>query len=244
MKKTLAIVLAMALLCIMSVGGTLSYFTDMDGDANTMVVGKVLIDQLERKRDGSTFDESAIKLLPVTNTTTTSVNGYMLLDTKYNAVDKFVTVQNTGTEAAYVRTLFAFEMLKTTNAGGSDEWVDPVATNQVVLNTNIELKPTGIKFAKDDIMYVVYVATYSDPVAAGKVSNPSLLQVYLAHKVDNSFYESISADGKYDILVLSQAVQYKGFEERTAEAALDEAFCVLTAANATEVATWFANVNN
>ena len=66
MKKTLAFILAVALLCIMAVGTTLTYFTDTDFDKNTMTVGKVEIIQNETDRTGAALDADSLKLYPVT----------------------------------------------------------------------------------------------------------------------------------------------------------------------------------
>ena len=58
MKKILAIALVIALLSIMAIGTTLSYFKDSAFDQNTMTVGTVTIKQNE------VFDEESAALRP------------------------------------------------------------------------------------------------------------------------------------------------------------------------------------
>lgn len=236
MKKILAIVVAMAMICILAVGSTMSYLTYTDYDVNTMAVGNVQIRQLEQNRDGSAPSE--LKLLPVVEVTDTGkyLETYALLNHK-NVVDKIVTVENIGSEAAYVRTVFAFEMMR---VGG--EWISPIGM-QVKLNENGK-----ITFGTDSVViyknadgvfsvnsadatsaYVIGVYTYAQALAKDTVSEPSLLQVYLDASTGNEFFEAVGAD--YDIVVLSQAVQATGFADSTA---LDTAFGEVTAANAAE----------
>lgn len=250
MKKTLAIILAMALLCIMAVGTTLSYFTDEDFDQNTMTVGKVEIEQIEQKRNENgalvnlAADDDGVtslgRLYPYTGRA--AVEGWF--STANNAVDKIVTVKNTGSEAAYVRTVFAFEMMKKVTKGANDEdiitWENPIA-DEIVLNHN-GINMTTVEIVKEDTHYIVGYYIYNDVLAANTTTTtPSLKQVYLDSEVGNDFSDAIG--GEYEILVLSQAVQTQGFAEAggktAAEVALDTAFGAITAENATEIAKWF-----
>ena len=50
MKKTIALLLTVALTAAVAIGGTLAYLSDEDEDVNVMTLGKVLIDQLEYER--------------------------------------------------------------------------------------------------------------------------------------------------------------------------------------------------
>lgn len=237
MKKTMMILLALSLACIVAVGSTMSYLTYTDADVNTMVVGNVKISQLEQKRENGALVDFVddVKLLPVTDVTANSfeINGkeYQLLNTEYNAVDKIVTVKNEGTEDAYVRTLIAFEMLK----GEDDTWKNPLTDGNLKMNAP-NVTETGVTFEKNGTWYALYVCTYSAPLTSGQTTAPSLLQVYLSSKEKGEFYEGVGE--KYDILTLSQAVQAAGFTAG-AEAALNEAFGAIDAANA---ATWFGGI--
>ena len=219
MKKVLAIILAIALLCIIAVGTTLSYFTDTDYDTNTMTVGKVDIIQ---KINGNVDGLAEVKMYPVT------INAD---DTLNNVVDLAVTVTMANdSENAYVRTVFAFEMM---NVNGT--WVNPLdnADNkaEVHLNVNGQMSWPGIEFEKNGTRYVVGVFTYGE-MEKNTTTSTGLKQIYLASHVGNEFSDAVG--GVYDILVLSQAVQAQGFT--SADAALTAAFGEVNAAN---VATWF-----
>lgn len=101
-KKITAIVLCVAMLAIAIAGGTLAYFTDTDEATNTFTSGNVQIEQYEKDRNGNAFVQDQ-KLMPIVDDKK-DVNGYHLGG---NYIDKIVTVENTGTEAAYVRTFLA-----------------------------------------------------------------------------------------------------------------------------------------
>lgn len=142
-----------------------------------------------------------------------------------NVQDKFVFVKNTGISEAYVRTWFAFEQGSV--AGGDFENV--IATSGNTNHWKWETVATDVEI--DGNKYVVACATYLGPksnptgiLAAGKVTYPSLLQVYMKPEATNEDCEAIDGNnnGRYDILVFSQAVQTKGFDD--AKTALDTAF--------------------
>lgn len=240
MKKTLAMVLALALLCVLAVNSTLSYFTDTAAAANTMTVGKVDIEQIEQKHDenGALVNLAANadgvtslgRLYPYTGGA--AVDGWF--STANNAMDKIVTVKNTGSEAAYVRTLFAFEAVN---------GADPIATS--IIQANFSGPSVGALKAETTtpikvkgVQYFVYSFTYDAALASGATSAASLKQFYLDSSVGNGFADAIG--GSYEILVISQAVQTQGFAaaggKTAAQVALDTAFGEVNAANA---ATWF-----
>lgn len=232
MKKTMMILLALSLTCIVAVGSTMSYLTYTDADVNTMTVGNVKITQMEQKRENGTLVDfvNNVRLLPVTSTAeeTVEINGanYHLLNTQNNAVDKIVTVKNEGTEDAFVRTLIAFELM--------GDGTNPLAPEQHLRMVANNLVATDVVFAKGETQYIVYVC-YME-LEAGATSAPSLLQVYLTAKEEGDFYNGVGAS--YEILALSQAVQATGFTNG-AEAALNEAFGEIDEANA---ATWFGGI--
>ena len=214
MKKTLAIISAIALLCVMAVGTTLSYFTDEDGDVNTMTVGKVGITQ---KINGQENGAVSAQMFPVTKNDDGTLN---------NVVNIAVTVtMDTSSQNAYVRTVFAFEMKKV-----GDEWVNPIGTDVILVQDGVTIE-NDVTFVKNGVQYVVGVYSYGE-LEAGDTTTPSLKQVYLDSEVGNEFSDAV--DGKYDILVLSQAVQKQGFAD--AETALNTAFGEV---NGTNAADWF-----
>ncbi len=155
-------------------------------------------------------------------------------DSVKNVQDKFVFVKNTGNTDAYVRTIFAFEAGTMT--------VRDVAEDHK-LHTNINDNHwTAIEWVNDyvtvdGVRYVVGSVVYKGPtsnptgiLAPGKISYPSLLQVFLDPTTTNEDCASFGAE--YDILVLSQAVQAAGFDNATE--ALNEAYGVVDADNAAE----------
>lgn len=234
MKKVLAVVLVIALLCILAVSSTLSYFTDTDGNLNTMTVGEVDINQTI---NGNEAGVTSTKLFPVVPTSNGGMN---------NVVDINITVTvDSSSEDAYVRTIFAFEMMKVDNA-----WVNPlaVAENEVteihyVTASGVTIAFPGVVIYKDSTgyttdatnataAYVIGVATASNKLT-GTATFASLTQVYLDSEVGNEF--STAVGGSYEILVVSQAVQAQGF----ANAADAFAAAFPYGENNTNVAGWF-----
>lgn len=266
-KRLIASVTCVCLLLIMLLSSTLAWFTDQtEATKSTMTVGNVEIQQLEQYReyqdDGSFIlrpwhmAESSYpaNLYPAVHLGSEApvgepipINGkgdYYLFNQDQNVIDKIVSVMNVGSDPAYVRTVYAFEMMW----DGLD-WVNPIG-DEVMLNCN---EMQSIIFPKtadgkdiiiyrpdengsDDAAFVIGVATYGEALDSAQISAPSLLQFYLAQNVveDDAFRTSVG--GAYEILVLSQAVQTAGFGEYGAAIALDAAFGPVNAQNA---AAWF-----
>lgn len=218
MKKQLFTSIAcFALLVVMFLGSTIAWFTDTAENVNTMVAGKISIDQTE------IFDNTTVLLPSMT-------------------VKKTVTVENTGNQPCYVRTLFAFEdsedgkvleMLERTCEEGVAITVpgvtDPTAQKiqfQVVTGTGEDQKTAT---------FTVGYYVYNDALPAGE-SFVSLESVTLSEAAGNDWMEAIGE--KYEIFVLSQAVQTTGMEGG-AEVALNTAFAPV---DSEHCATWFAYV--
>lgn len=109
MKKITALCLCVALLAVAVVGASLAYFTDTDNADNTFTVGNVAIDLIEQERDGKgglKAFENGKKLSPIVGSAQGEKDDYGMPTAK-NYVDKMVTIQNTGSEAAYIRAYFA-----------------------------------------------------------------------------------------------------------------------------------------
>ena len=221
MKKTIALLLTVALTAAVAIGGTLAYLSDEDEDVNVMTLGNVFIDQLERERneagdlvdfvdnrplfpalypDGFDFQSPTVEL-PGTDCKLWDATQLK------NAHDKIVTVTNTGKSDAYVRTWFAFEK-------GSA----PVYYNQNTSDWTWSAPMYSINIAGGN--YDLYVATYTGILKPGETTPPSLLQFALQREATN---EDVNSFGDtYEILVFSQAVQTEGFA--TADQALTRAF--------------------
>ncbi|MBR6801103.1 MAG: hypothetical protein IKM61_05070 [Eubacteriaceae bacterium] len=204
---------------------------------------------------GITWDYDDI---PVRMSQVDSHGGASVFNTP-NAVDKFVTVENTGKSDAYVRTIIALEV-------GTAEIVSAEYPNQNLIMTemrateadkNIDGKQPWTKGFVDYVeidgnKYHVYELIYTGAntssgwkhengiLPAGATTYPNLCQVYMASRATNEDVEAIDGNknGTYDILVLSQAVQTNGFAD--AEKALDTAFGDVTAEKAAE---WFGGMS-
>lgn len=222
-KKAIALLLAAVLLVAASVMGTIAYLTDSDKDVNTMSAGNVYIVQNETDRNGGPYVDKQ-KLVPAV------FNG-----TDYeNVLDKFVTVTNTGTEPAYVRTILLFEnnadnevmekihLVMDDTDGQNAVWLLNADGTPVLVNVN-------------GTNYSIAVCTYDSVLAKDATTAPSLEQVYLDPTADNSWYDLLGDDGEFSIIAFSQAVQAQGFDN--AENALNTAFGEVTSA---AVAEWVA----
>ena len=246
MKKriiTISLVIALLATCF---AGTYAYLQDTDAAKNTMTVGKVTIEQIEQERGANgleSFKDNTYKLVPYTGSV--GANGvaneygasltmdgveYTMFDQSKNAIDKIVTVENTGTEEAYIRTLFAFEV----PAGNEDFLFDRTLN----ITFTGALKATGKIIEVDGVKFYVCYCYYGNDskLAPGATSAPSLRQLYLNANAGNDWFEAVGAT--YDILVLSQAVQTQGFAD--AETALNTAFGDPNTVEDSKLITWFS----
>lgn len=254
-KKIISLCVVVVLLAIMVVGGTLAYFTDTDAEVNTMTTGNVKIDQEEW--EGEDEDEDGIPDDPWED------DEDILPDVP---IDKFVTVTNTGSQDAYLRTLFAFE----------DTWdirLGVHAYYQAENDADIAAQ-LHLPYDADSNQYLQFIATVTDADNnvvdqaiytvsywdyKGELFEPddvfvSLKSVKLDAKMgtnqwteyanygkeveqDDGTMKMEYTDEKYNIVVLSQATQAASFD--SAEEALNAAFGEITVANADEVIGWF-----
>ena len=241
-KKAIALLLAAVLLVAASVMGTIAYLTDSDKDVNTMSAGNVYIVQNETDRNGDAYQDGK-KLIPAVyddgglsyDSTMNNTNGEGVLQiwdaSVENELDKVISVTNTGTEDAYIRTILLVEnnaanticekvhTLWCNTDGQYAEWVTLADGTEDMVTVGATT-------------YSIAVCTYNTAIEAGKTSAPSLMQVFLDPTADNSWYDLLGADGEFSIIAFSQAVQAQGFD--TAEAALNEAFGEVSSAKVTE----------
>lgn len=160
--------------------------------------------------------------------------GGMDVLTPKNVQDKFVVVENTGISDAYVRTVVAFEAGSLTYA----EWNELINYSFHFTWKEIRLADTVVEIDGNNYVLVEFVYNgYEDVQHPNGVLKPgdytynSLAQVYLKSEATYEDCEALdgNGNGRYDILVFSQAVQVKGFEDVGAEKALDTAFGDVTA---------------
>lgn len=286
-KKILALVLCVAMLAIALVGGTLAYFTDNDADVNTFVVGNVKIKQNEEQREYVIDEETGrhdyndAKVVAFENDhplvpavipgDSYSYDGEITLgnsetykiwdETINNELDKFITVTNTGSEEAYIRTIIAFEddtagslttklhtLWCSKNGGYEELTIKPDATGEYVgMESDKAIywlqnaDGSWLTLNISGTTYTVAVFTYKDYLEAGETSHPSLMQLWLDPTTTNEWSEAVG--DQYQILAASLAVQADGFNDPDiadpASKAMDTAFD-LTEAN---LITWLTATN-
>lgn len=226
------LLVALVLSVAMATTGTLAYLTDEDADINTMTLGKVEIVQNEQERTDHGLDEfSQDKPLYPAVYEGTSIpwadkndwvepgnQAWKVVEDNANVVDKFVTVTNIGKSDAYVRTIIAYEGDET--YGPEGKYIH-IVTNGTNVDPQIDTELLGV-MEIEGVKYTVYAYTYPEVLVPDQTTIPSLKQVYMDKTADNDVVEQYGET--YDILVLSQAVQAKGFENFTAKEALNEAF--------------------
>ena len=239
MKRILAMVLSLAIVAGLAITGTVAYLQDTDGEVNVMTMGNVFIEQYEQERVSETdstlqtFTQGQ-QIVPLVGNDgskgTMNINGYDIpnvrnLSDAKNYVDKIVSVKNTGTAGAYVRTIFAFpeagDFDTTYNSseqwfhwnGSSDtdttpknngwmwgrdksEW--PGNTDNWDVVENVEITVNG-----EARTYDIYVATNKNIIEAGETTSPSLLGFFVDKRVDNEkdesgniYYTFTTSDGK------------------------------------------------
>lgn len=232
-KKVMAIALTLALIAIM-VSTSLAYFTAEDEVTNTFTIGSVDIEIWENDEitdsDVVEFDEP---MMPVVNMDD------LVNDPGYFA--KVVKTQNTGENAAFIRTHIAVP----TALVGYLELYIPLSGWEYVCSSTATV---------DGVAYTVFTYDHTAAVDADAFTSELLQGVYLHPTVDikdnpdtpsadlefckpdgnggytfSGFVAHNKVDGGYtsntlNILVASEAIQAQGFENGTATAALDAGF--------------------
>ncbi len=257
-KKILLHGVALVTVIALAISGTIAYLTNTDEDVNVMTLGNVSIVQHEYERiekaDGTYEMVTSAKygegyklkeftqakpLYPATGAITgwggivplDQIKGasgsQAVLEGLNNVQDKFVLVENTGKSDTYVRTLVALEY------GSNTKDIIGISTGDFWTWNQIGIVEI------DSNNYYLFEAIYKGSgsrhiggiLPAGEYTYNSLAQVYLKNEATNEDCVALDGNenGTYDILVLSQAVQIKGFD--SAEQALDAAFGDITTAN-------------
>ena len=248
-KKIVALCLCVALAVIAIGGATLAYFTDRDNADNTFTVGNVKIDLIEQQRgeDGLEDFEQNKKLYPIVGSAQGEKDKYGMPTAK-NYVDKMVTIENTGSEDAYIRAYFAIpsaldDGYETFNAGmnilhfnfGNKVAEDGTITSTYGNEWNWKHGDKWNYFETEinNIKYNVYYADYYTIVAAGATTEQFVQGVYLDKSFDMkdgkpmAFSKEFTVDAGWDwskvtCPVFAVACQAAGFE--SASEAIDAAF--------------------
>ena len=241
-KKITAIFLCVALLATAIVGASLAYFTDTDNQTNTFTVGNVKIDLIEKERDGNggTKDfTQGKKLYPIVGSAQGEKDA-LGMPTAKNYVDKMVTIENTGSEKAYIRAYFAIpsaldDGYETFNAGMNVlhfNFGNKVVDGTVTSTEGAEWiwthdgKWNYYETDIDGIKYNVYFADYYQAVDAGATTEQLVQGVYLDKTFDikdgkcYAFGEEVTLDDGWDwdnvsCPVFAVACQAEGFDNAT-----------------------------
>ena len=154
------------------------------------------------------------------------------------AVDKFVTIENTGKSDAYVRNIVAFEIGSLT----VDRFSNVVKKSVFMVDEGVWVtNNVGVAEIDGNNYYIIeYIyaggahlgGVHANGVLpAGETTYVGLSQIYMTAYATNEDCEAIDGNGNgtYDVLVFSQAVQAAGFDN--ADTALDTAFGNITTTN-------------
>lgn len=199
--------------------------------------GKAILPTTESTNNGAgPWDLTTVRMTQVDS------YGGMQVFTSKNAVDKFVTVENTGKTDAYVRTIVAIEV------GSTDDSLLNISNhftwNVTDFDSTTDKEKEPLKITIDSNNYMLYEFVYNGwdggndgnrhlngILPAGETSYPSLSQVYIHSDATNEDMKNIDGNGNgmLDILVVSQAVQADGFSD--AKIALDTAFGEISTTN-------------
>ena len=240
-KKLTLVVTCIVLVAAMVIGGTLAYFTDTDNATNTFAVGNVSIDLIEQQRgeNGLVPFKQNKKLYPIVGSAQGEKDEYGMPIAK-NYVDKMVTIENTGSEKAYIRAYFAIpsaldDGYETFNAGMNvlhfnfgNKVVNGAisSTEGVEWNWQHDGKWNYFETTIDGIKYNVYYADYYQAVAAGATTEQFVQGVYLDKTFDikdgkcYAFGKEVTLDDGWDwnnvsCPVFAVACQAEGFNNAT-----------------------------
>jgi len=231
-KQILTILLCLILTTVISTGSSLAYLTANENEANVLASGNVSAQIIESERVSQTNSgEDALRpfvqqknVLPAVGEIrwATDEDGRVyqkwgsggssvLFDAELkNVVDKFVFVQNTGSDAAYLRVWFAFE--------AGDLTAEEINNKMLHWNRNVTHWEwtdfsDSMKITVEGVEYFLRVATYvgSDTVHTGGIlpggatTRPSLLQFFFDSSIRND--DIMPFGDEYKILAFAQLCQ-------------------------------------
>ena len=232
-KKAVMLAILYTVVAAIAVSTTVAYLTGRDAKVNVFTFGQVKIEQIELQRiknaralseygleeftDGKELYPAvydSIRWAAEPQKWPTGGSSTLFSDDIQNVIDKFVFVENTGKNDAYVRTWFAFE------AGSlSFERFDELM--HVNINdthwTWSDWNETPVNI--DGVDYYVICATYTGTdtvhtggiLPVGETTRPSLLQLFFDNAADMAEIEMMGDD--YKVIAASQAVQTAGFKD-------------------------------
>lgn len=240
-RKILTLAMALCMVAILAVGGTLAYFTDEDAKTNTFTIGNVDIHIDEWMEDGADEDDEWDEYTDKQTLAPLDPNKADL------PLNKMVETVNDGSEAAYIRTFVTcptdmYDYLGLGfNSGNNSAPIEVKDEKGNVIKTiyNVTWKDIG-KFMINGEETSVFLCEVVDhqPIASGD-SVLSLTCVWLYPNVTNELVEAFDLDeGAFKVKVGSQAIQAANLTYDQAMEALGDylkAVQQLFDANATEV---------
>ena len=204
-KSILMAAIAVMLVAVLVVGGTLAYFTDTKSATNTFTVGDVKI-----KLDESNVND------PDGNRVTSNEYTGMLPGIQYK---KDPVVTNTGKNGAYVRAVVTIENgMNWMGLYNENVWTAPQAEAFMKLICN----KMGDGWSLEDYGYVpnaergstdfVAVLKYTGVLAAGKATSAMFEKVMLpTNATASDITTRVAQNGVFHIDVVAQAIQADGF---------------------------------
>jgi predicted ribosomally synthesized peptide with SipW-like signal peptide len=204
-KSILMAAIAVMLVAVLVVGGTLAYFTDTKSATNTFTVGDVKIK----------LDESNVN----------DPNGNRVTSNEYTGVfpgiqyKKDPVVTNTGKNGAYVRAVVTIENgMNWMGLYNENVWTAPQAEAFMKLICN----KMGDGWSLEDYDYVtnaergstdfVAVLKYDGVLAAGKATTAMFENIMLpTNATASDITTRVAQNGVFHIDVVAQAIQADGF---------------------------------
>ena len=202
-RKIVLLASALCMVAILAIGGTLAYFTDTDSATNTFTVGGVKIDLIEKQvnKEGTALEDfkQGQVLMPIVGSAQGEKDAFGQ-PVAANYIDKMVTIENTGSSAAWVRAYFAIpsalddgfeESFNASmnilhfNFGNADG--KSTYNNQWLWGSVAKPNHSGWNYFETtigDVSYNVYFADYYQPLAAGATTEQFISGVYLDSHVD------------------------------------------------------------
>lgn len=217
-KQLISSVACLLLLVIMLLGSTIAWFSDTSGSVNTMVAGKISIEQKE-------YSDTEHKIEFVNNE-------FVMMPSQ--TITKEVVVTNTGNQDCYVRTLFAFEDSVATQVV---ELLELKGKDGTIVIPGVTDTAAKIQFTHGGTLYTVGYCVNTAAMAKDATFVP-LVSVKLSGDAKNAWTDAVG--DQYELLVLSQATQVAGLDNLgSSAAALDKAFGPIDAAHCE---TWFTSL--
>ncbi len=235
-KKILIVALAVAVIAVVAVSGTLAWFVDNDKATNVFTIGSVEIEQIEQQRvidaDGNFTDELEAfvndkMMIPVIE------NDTAISDVNFQ--DKIVTVKNIGKNSAFVQTFVAVPAsldnadILHINKTADNGWKDAE-----LVATDVEEKVIAGE-GDSTLKYNIYKFVYKTELAKDATTDAAINGIYIDERADmDATYDAngvvtsahfvmndteitdFDATGKLNVYVASQAIQAQGFTVDTA----------------------------